>query len=332
VAPDSVFWIASMTKMVTTVAALQLRERGKLDFDAAVAQYLPEWDKLQVLDGFDGDSPVLRDQRGTATVANLITHTAGPTYWFWNADMVKYEATTGQPNVVSGTLAALQAPLVNDPGTKFEYGSNTDYLGRVVEAASGQDLATYFTENILAPLGMNDTGFVPRGDQANRRVALHVPNETGWQATDFALPTEPEYWTGGHGLYSTPLDYLRFQHMLLLGGQEVLSQESVDDAFRSHIGDLTVPHTVATGFPMHSCDFHYGPNRTWGWGLLINNDDEPGARAAGSGAWAGLGNTHFWVDPRNGIAGAVYSQFFPFVKPEYMAVYAEFEKGVYALS
>ena len=129
---DTVFWIASMTKMVTTTAALQLREQGKLDFDAPVAKYLPEWDKLQVLDGFDGDTPRQRAPRTTATVAHLLTHTSGATYWFWNADTVRYEELTGQPNVVSGLLAALQAPLVADPGSRFEYGTNTDFLGRVV--------------------------------------------------------------------------------------------------------------------------------------------------------------------------------------------------------
>jgi CubicO group peptidase (beta-lactamase class C family) len=251
--------------------------------------------------------------------------------------MVRYEELTGQPNVVSGLLASLQLPLVHDPGSRFEYGSNTDYLGRVVEEASGQNLKDYFAEHILGPLGMVDTGFVPRDDQAPRRVTLHAPDGSGgWVPTDFALPTEPEYWTGGHGLYSTPQDYLRLQQMLLhdgtFDGASVLSPDSVADAFVNHIGDLDVPEVIPTAFPMHTADFIAGPNRKWGWGLLINTEDQPGARAAGSGTWAGLGNTHFWVDPRNGIAGAIYSQFFPFVAPAYMQVYADFERGVYALS
>jgi CubicO group peptidase (beta-lactamase class C family) len=333
---DTVYWIASMTKMVATVAALQLREQGKLDFDAPVATYLPEWDKLQVLDGFDSDTPRLRAPRGTATVANLVTHTSGLTYWFWNADTVRYEELTGQPNVVSGTLAALHAPLVADPGSRFEYGSNTDFLGRVVEVASGQSLKDYLAEHVTGPLQMVDTEFVPRADQQSRRVTLHVPTETGeWAPTDFALPAEPEYWTGGHGLYSTPQDYLRFQQMLLHGGTfdgtRILSSDSVEDAFANHIGELNVPEVIPTAFPPHSADFVVGPNRKWGWGLLLNTHDEPGMRGAGSGAWAGLGNTHFWVDPKNGITGAIYSQFFPFVAPAYMNVYAEFERAVYQL-
>ncbi|MGQ0465471.1 MAG: serine hydrolase domain-containing protein [Sporichthyaceae bacterium] len=332
---DAVFWIASMTKMVTTVAALQLRDAGRLDFDAPVAQYLPEWDKLQVLDGFDGDTPQLRAPRTQATVANLVTHTAGCTYFFWNADMARYEALTGQPNVIAGVGAALQAPLVADPGSRFEYGTNTDFLGRVVEEASGESLDTYFAAHILGPLGMADTGFLVRDDQRSRLAALHFPVEGGgWAASDFELPREPEYWTGGHGLYSTPLDYLRFQQMLLhggtFGGTRILAEGSVREAFVGQIGDLAIPEVIETASPFHSADFPAGPARTWGWGLLINTLDVPGARAAGSGTWAGLGNTHFWVDPVSGVTGAIYAQHFPFVAPAYMEVYAAFEREVYA--
>ncbi|MGQ0843905.1 MAG: serine hydrolase domain-containing protein [Sporichthyaceae bacterium] len=333
---DTVFWIASMTKMVTTVAALQLRDAGRLDFDAPVATYLPEWDKLQVLDGFDGDLPRLRAPKSAATVAQLVTHTAGATYWFWNADMVRYESLTGQPNVVSGLAAALQAPLVADPGTRFEYGSNTDFLGRVVEEASGESLPEYFAAHVLGPLGMVDTGFTVREDQRARLVALHVPTENAWQPMDFELPREPEYWSGGHGLYSTAQDYLRFQRMLLGGGvldaQRIVAEASVREAFANQIGSLAVPEVISTASPMHSADFVAGPDRTWGWGLLVNTRDVAGARAAGSGTWAGLGNTHFWVDPASGVTGAIYSQFFPFVAPDYMKVYAEFEREVYALA
>jgi CubicO group peptidase (beta-lactamase class C family) len=333
---DTVFWIASMTKMVTTVAALQLREAGKLDFDAPVAKYLPEWDKLQVLEGFDGDTPRLRAPRTTATVAHLATHTAGLTYWFWNPDMVRYEELTGQPNVVTGLAAALQAPLVADPGTRFEYGTNTDFLGRVVEEASGHSLKDYVAEHITGRLGMVDTGFQVRDDQRSRLVAMHVPGESGFVPIDFELPREPEYWTGGHGLYSTPQDYLIFQRMLLGGGQfdgtRILAEGAVRDAFVNHIGDLDVPAVIPAASPMHTADFHAGPDRKWGWGLLLNTKDQPGARAAGSGAWAGLGNTHFWVDPSSGVVGAIYSQFFPFVAPDYMNVYAEYERGVYSLA
>lgn len=334
---DTVYWIASMTKMLTTVAALQCRDRGLLDFDAPVAKYLPEWDDLQVLEGFDGDTPRLRPQRSTASVAQLVNHTAGNTYWFWNADMARYEELTGQLNVVSGSATALRAPLVADPGTRFEYGTNTDFLGRVLEEASGQQLDAYFAEHITGPLGMADTGFRVRDDQRSRLVALHVPDGAGgWTPTEFELPAAPDYWTGGHGLYSTPRDYLAFQRMLLGGGAldgiRLLADATVAECFVNQIGALDVPALVATASPAHTVDWAPGENHKWGWGLLINTADSPGARAAGSGAWAGLGNTHFWVDPTSGMTGAIFSQFFPFLSPAYVEVYAEFERIAYSLA
>jgi len=336
VAADSVFWIASMTKMVTTTAALQLRERGRLDFDAPVSDYLSEWDKIQVLDGFDGDKPRLRAPASEATVGQLATHTSGLTYWFWNADMARYEKVTGTPNVISGSNAALFAPLVADPGTKFEYGISIDWLGRVVEEVAGQRLDTYFAEHITGPLGMVDTGFQLDEERRERKVALHFPAEGGgWVATDTDLPTDPDYWSGGHGLYSTPQDYLRFTRMLLAGGSfsgtRILAEESVTEAFRNQIGALDIPQRVMAASPVHSCDFVYGPDRKWGWGLLLNTKDEPGRRRAGTGAWAGLSNCHFWVDPTSGITGAIFSQYLPFVTDGCMQMYADFEKAIYDL-
>ena len=158
VTPDTQFRIASMTKMVATVAALQQVERGNLDLDAPVEQYRPEFADLQVLDGFDGDEPRLRPPATKATVRQLASHTSGLSYWFWNADMVHFEALTGTPNALSGKRGMFTLPLVGDPGTLYEYGINTDWLGLVVEAASGQALDAYFAEHILGPLGMSLDG------------------------------------------------------------------------------------------------------------------------------------------------------------------------------
>ncbi len=130
------FRIMSMTKMVATTAALQQRERGQLDFDAPVSEYCPEFADVKVLEGWDGDTPILVDPRTPATVRHLVTHTSGLGYWFWNDDLVKYESATGIPNVVPGSAEAFKAPMTSHPGERFEYGINTDWLGRVVEAVA----------------------------------------------------------------------------------------------------------------------------------------------------------------------------------------------------
>src|SRR4051794_33575656 len=160
VSTSTQFRIMSMTKMVCTTAALQQRERGELDFDAPVTEYVPEFADVQVLDGWDGDTPRLRAPRTPATVRHLVTHTSGLGYWFWSEDLVRFEKATGVPNVVPGSMEAFKAPMLHDPGERYTYGINTDWLGRVVEAVAGTTLDVVVKENISGPLGMDDTMFV----------------------------------------------------------------------------------------------------------------------------------------------------------------------------
>jgi methyl acetate hydrolase len=320
VTPDTMFRIASMTKIVTTTAALQLVERGKLDLDAPVDQYLPEFADLQVLEGFEGDTPRLRAPATRATVRQLVTHTSGLAYWFFNADIVRWEEATGTPNVLSGSNAIFAAPLVADPGAQYEYGINADWLGRVVEAASGQSLDAFFAEHILGPLGMTQTTFLMSAEQRANSVPVHLHGEDGaWEATELDWSQEPEWWAGGHGLHSTPREYLQFQRMLLgggtLDGTKILERATVEDAFTNHIGELDFPAEIRSADPGSTADFNAGPGFKWGLGLLLNTEQQPGMRAVASGSWAGIFNTHFWVDPASGVTGAVYSQTLPFVEP-----------------
>ena len=335
IAPDTMMRIASMTKMVATVAGLQLAERGEIDLDAPVETYRPEFAELQVLEGFDGDTPRLRPPRTRASVRQLMTHTAGLAYWIWNADIDRYEQVTGTPNVLPGTRDAFKAPLVFDPGTRFEYGINIDWLGLVVEAVSGLSLADYIDEHIAGPLEMTSTTRRMTAEQRANSTPIHTRGEDGaWAATDIDWAQEPEFWGGGHFLYSTPRDYLRFQRMLLGGGAldgvRILEPSTVQDAFSNQIGDLEFPPSIRTVHPELSADVNVGPGFTWGLGLLINEGHEPGMRAAGSGAWAGLFNTHFWVDPASRVTGAIYSQVLPFVDPPVFQMYMDFERALYA--
>ena len=335
VSADSLFRIASMTKMVTTVAALQQVEQGHIDLDASVAAYCPEFAELQVLGGFDGDTPRLRPPASQATVKHLVTHTSGLSYWFWNADIVRWEAITGAGNALTGTASTFTAPLVADPGTRFEYGINTDWLGKVVESASGLSLDSYFATNILEPLGMTATTFLMTAEQRANSVPVHMQGEDGaWVATDVDWNQTPDWWAGGHGLYSTPRDYLTFQRMLLGGGSlgdaKILEPASVEAAFTNQIGAIDFPATIKAADPVATCDFNAGPGHKWGLGLLLNTRQQPGLRAPGSGSWAGICNTHFWVDPTTRVTGAIYTQFLPFVTPPSMEMYANFERALYA--
>jgi CubicO group peptidase (beta-lactamase class C family) len=332
---DTLFRIASMTKALTSVAALQLVERGDLELDQPVGDVRPDFDELQVLEGFDGDTPRLRAPASRATVRQLLTHTSGLTYWIWNQDTSRYDDDTGTPNVVAGTLDAFGNPLGFDPGTRWEYGMNTDWLGQVVEAASGQALDAYVAEHIFAALGMTASTFAPTAEQRAHLTPVHARAGDGFAVTGLDWVEGPEFYAGGHAAYSTPRDYLRFQRALMAGGTldgaQVLRPETVELMFANHIGDL---HSVLlrTAHPdlSNDAEFFPGMEKKWGLGVELVTEDVPGGRRSGSGHWAGLFNTYFWIDRSTGIAGAIYTQLLPFADERVVGLLGDFERAVYA--
>src|SRR3954466_11604151 len=157
---DSVFWIASMSKAVTSAGAMQLVEQGKLSLDAPIGEVFPDLAKPQVLEGFDAKGEAkLRPAKTPITLRQLMTHTAGFCYNLWNADMAKYLEKSGLPTITTCKNDALKTPLASEPGTRWEYGINIDFVGKAVEAASGKRLDAYLRDHMFAPLGMTDTGF-----------------------------------------------------------------------------------------------------------------------------------------------------------------------------
>jgi len=334
VGTDSIFRIMSMTKMPCTVVALQQAEQGRLDLDAPVAQYCPAFADTQVLTGFDGDTPVLRPPASQATVRQLITHTSGLGYWFWSEDLVRWEAATGIPNVVGGIRACLTAPMLADPGTAFIYGINIDWLGQVVEAVTGVTLDVAIKEGVTGPLGMDNTSFLMNDDQRGVATPVHVPADGAWVSIGEVLSQSPEYFAGGHGLYGPPSDYIKFERALLRGGEldgtRILAPETVEAAFTNQIGDLEFPAAIPSADPNSSGPLDLGPGFKWGYGLLLNTQEQPGMRRAGSGSWAGLCNTHFWIDPTTGVCASIYSNFLPFITPGGLKLYNDFERALYA--
>jgi methyl acetate hydrolase len=334
---DSVFWIASMSKAITAAAGMQLVEQGKLSLDAPIGKVLPDLAAPQVLEGFDAKGePKLRPAKNPITLRHLMTHTAGFAYDMWSGDMVKYLEKTGTPGVTSCKNAALKTPLMTDPGTRWEYGTNIDFVGKAVEAVSGKRLDAYLRENLLAPLGMTDTGFRIGESQRKRLVGMHARGEDGSLApTPFELEQDPEFHMGGGGLYGTAGDYIKFTRMILNNGRgngnQVLKPETVALMGQNHIGELNqTKMTSAIAFATNDVDLFPGMVKKWGLSFLINTAKTPEGRSPGSLAWAGLANTYFWIDPARDISGVILMQVLPFVDNKCLEAFAGFERGVYA--
>jgi methyl acetate hydrolase len=327
VGTGALFRIASMTKAFTSVAALQLIERGRLSLTDEVASIVPAFSELEVLEGFDGGTPRLRE---------LLTHTSGLGYWFCNADVLRYLEVTGTPDPLTGRRAMLQVPLVADPGTRWEYGISTDWLGQVVEAVVNQRLDGYLADHLFGPLGMTETTFFPTADQQARLMPIHERMaDGGLTLSAVDLPVAPEIAAGGHGAYSTARDYARFMTAMLrdgeLMGERVLRAETVELAFADHLGGIVLPSMTRTAVPQLSNDMGALPFRQgFGLGFQLLHEDIPGMRRAGSGYWAGLFNSYFWIDRRAGVAGALFTQVLPFFDDAVLGALTNVEQAVYA--
>lgn len=332
---DTVCWIASMTKALTATAALQLVEQGKLDLESPASQWLPALGQQQVLEGFDAKGkPITRAPTRAITLRHLLTHTAGFGYEFLSEEIQRYQQSEGIPSVVGCERASLNLPLLFDPGTRFEYGISLDWVGQLVEAASGQTLGAYFAEHLFGPMGMQDTGFVMSPGMRERKAKIHQRVDGQLVPLDLEMPSPPPIEMGGSGLYSTVGDYLKFLRMLLNRGAatngRVLKAETVDLLSRNQMGELVVP-SLRTANPMLTNDMHLPPDNPQQWGLLnmINTKPMPTGRKAGSLMWAGLSNCYYWVDPTTQLAGVFLTQILPFADVKAMPLFFEFEYTVY---
>lgn len=329
---DALFRIASMTKPITSTAAMQLVEQGRFAIEDPVETYLPQFAKLSVIESFDGATGDyrIRPATKTVTVRHLFTHTSGLGYNFTSPIVRDFKPRAGEDYAVG--------PLVFEPGERWLYGTSVDWLGRLVEKVSGVPLEDYFRQHIFAPLGMHDTFYyVPQGKLA-RLVTVDRRRADGSIGREpMQPPTSGFTPIGGGGLSSTASDYIRFTRMLLNDGEpdgvRILSARSVAAMAENHIGALGVP-ALKTAMPDRSDDFSFiadGRDK-WGLGFLITADAVPGKRSAGSLSWGGIDNTYFWLDRSRGVAGVILMQFLPFADHKALSLYDAFERGVYRLA
>lgn len=334
---DTVFGIWSCTKAITGVSVMQLFEEGKIALDDPAKRYVPDIADVRVLEGFDpSGEPKLRAPKSDVTVGQLMLHTAGFGYDIFNHDLVRYGRLKNVPSVATGSIRSLHSVLLFDPGTRWEYGANIDWAGRVVEAVTGKSLGDVMRERIFEPLGMDDTGFKISPAMRPRRASIHQRGEDGvlTPLSDFELPQEPELHMGGHGLYATVGDYMKFIRMFLNDGAgphgRILRPETVAFMAKNGLGELKIT-SLPGAIPTLSNDAEFFPGmpKSWGYTFMINDEKAPTGRPAGALAWAGLGNLYYWIDRENGVGGFWATQILPFVDPVSVRSYFAFEKAVY---
>ncbi|MBI4903663.1 MAG: beta-lactamase family protein [Acidobacteria bacterium] len=329
---DSIFQIASMTKAITTVAALQLVEQGKVALHEPVAKHLPQLANLDVLTGFDAAGKAsLKPAQTPVTLHHLLTHTCGLCYDAWDGDAWRYASQKPKPAYDK------PGPLMFEPGKRWQYGQGIDWAGRLVEEISGLTLEDYFQQKICRPLGMTDTSFLLPESKFNRLVTGYQRENDGTlKPYERKQPAPPKSFNGGGGLYGTVSDYVRFMQMILnhgkaRGGARTLSEKTVESMGRNQIGEATAgkmkSHRQSWS---RDVDIQPGFTEKWGYGFLINTTPYAGGRSAGSLAWAGLFNTYYWIDPKKKVCATIMMQLLPFVDEEAVGLLNDFEKAVYA--
>ncbi|MGN9804002.1 serine hydrolase domain-containing protein [Micromonospora sp. L32] len=323
---DTLWRIYSMTKPITSVAAMMLWEEGHFELNDPISRWLPEFADVRVFDKGSALKPYTVPAIEPIRVWHLLTHTSGLTYGFAQTSVVDalYRAAGYDLGVPAGLdLAGASAgmarlPLMFQPGTGWNYGVSTDVLGRLVEVVSGQRLDAFFTERILTPLGMTDTRWWVDEPDAKRLAALYTPHPGTGQAVRVdrigaAALNRPDCLSGGGGLVSTAADYHRFTQLLLRGGEldgvRLLAPRTVRYMTRNHLpggGDLA--SFEPEGFAETVLD-----GIGFGLGFAVVQDPVPARvpSSVGEYYWGGLASTAFWVDPVEEITALLFTQLMP---------------------
>lgn len=334
---DTVMWIASMTKAVTSIAVMQCVERGLLQLDVPVSRWVPEIDEVPVLIGFDSAGcAILRPAARSPTLRELLLHTGGCAYEFLDADLARYFELHKVPPGASGAHATLMRPRVADPGVRWDYGIGLDWAGRAVEAATGRRLGDAFREQIFEPLDMQHSAFRLSAAMRENLAGMHARKPDGELiGLRFEVNQAADHDMGGHGLYSTPREFLRLLRMLLRGGEldgrRLLSAATVAAMSGDQLGALRLPAGIRSVDRRLSNDIGFRDDGRNGWGLsfLVELADVPGGRRAGSYSWAGLCNSYYWIDPASDRVGLLMTQVLPFFDAPTTALLQQFESAAY---
>ncbi len=327
---DTLFWMASCTKALTSAAALQLVEDGLIGLDDPVGGWLPQLASPKVLKGFDAaEKPILEAATQPITLRRLLTHTSGFAYPFCSAPLARYQAAVGQ---AAARDEPSEAVLVFEPGQGWQYGIGIDWADKLIAAVAGETFDAYMRRRVFTPLGMDDSGFFLGDGQRSRLASMHARTPDGGLAPmAFSMPPSTYFGMGGGGLYSSPSQYLRFLDSMLGRGPQLLESPHLAALCASEVegAEIGVLESIQAN-TANTFDPFPGVTKAWSLGFVVNLTPGPNGRAAGSLAWAGLSNCYYWIDRASGAAGVMCAQFLPFADPRALAAFAAFERAVYA--
>ena len=334
---DSVMLLASCTKALVGTALMQLVEEGLVSLDDPAKEFTPEIADIQVLDGFKPDGePILRKPKSDITLKELMLHTSGLGYDFFSEDLLKYRNLKEIPSILSCTFDSVRDVLLHDPGQNWTYGCGIDWVGLACEAVRGKRLGEVLKEYIFSPLEMRDIAFTMTDSMRDRLVTIHQRDESGQLTAqpDLILPQPPEMDMGGHGLYSTIGEYMKFIRMIINDGNgpqgRVLKAETVEQMAKNGLGNLkSCAWNSSNPALANSGDFFPGLTKSWGLTFQVNDEQAPTGRPAGQLSWAGIANSFYWIDRKNGIGGMWSSQILPFQDIASYPGFVDFETAVY---
>lgn len=356
---ETVFWIASCTKMITGIACMQLVEQGKLKLDdvESVEKLCPELKAVKVL---QEDGSLVDKERGI-TLRMLLSHTAGFGYSFFNKKLPKYYGSQGLDEFSGSYHDFLSQPLVNQPGSRWEYGINIDYAGLCLERATGLSLNDYFQKHIFQPIGLKNINMFPTPDMLSKLAWMNkrtpdgklYPNEAGHiNRKSLYAKTKAEIETtfnaGGAGLFARPVEYCQVIATLLNDGKhpktgaQILKKETVEEMFTNQIPDmpdygrqgidpprLDLSNALPALYP--EADDANGKPGAQGWGLtFFLHLQDSAVHSKGTGWWAGLPNLFWWADRTKGVGGIIASQILPFGDAKVMGLWGGVQGGIYS--
>ncbi len=324
-ADDAIYRIYSMTKPITSIALMQLYERGLVLLEDPVAKYIPEFANPQVWETGNAQRFETRPAANTMTVKDVLTHTSGLTYGFFQSHPVceLYAAdklgdfAVPTVSLEEGMKQLASKPLMFEPGTSWNYSMSTDVCGRIVEVVSGLSLDAYFDEHIFGPLGMNNTGFACPTEDLGRLASNYALGPDGnlfkVSGNGPNMAEAPAFLSGGGGLLSTTNDYQRFCDMLLAGGkgngEQIIGRKTIQYMASNHLpGSKTLNDMGQSTFSETAME---GMGFGLGFSVVLSPAENGAISSVGEFAWGGAASTAFFVDPVERVTAVFMTQFMP---------------------